>query len=227
MAAKTATAALDAAARTSDRRDGAGYSPSPKLWWGLGKNVGLQPARVLPSTSNSPLTMAGRGWGAAGGIARAGAAGTGSAAHRGAHRRRLSSCRFSICLCRRWGTNWWEVLKMHDTMTLELVIAVPKISCPPRPLRAVLSEPQMVERLGEVPTVVSPFLQFVKQNADIPVPGARGVLGNGGLQGFFPEQSSHPFDEQTIERSSSRAWGFRQWRSSRFSPKTRFVAVDC
>ena len=70
-----------------------------------------------------------------------------------------------------------EVLKMHDTVTLEQVIAVPKISCPPRPLRAVLSEPQMAE-------------QFVEQNADIPVPGARSVPGYGGLQGFLPGQGS-------------------------------------
>ena len=70
--------------------------------------------------------------------------------------------------------------------------AVPKISCPPRPLRAVLSEPQMAEQLVDVHTVVSPILQFVEQNADIPVPGARGVLGHGGLHGFLPEQSSRP-----------------------------------
>ena len=36
----------------------------------------------------------------------------------------------------------------------------------------------------EVLTVVSPFLQFVAQNADTPVLGARGVPGYGGLQGF-------------------------------------------
>ena len=36
----------------------------------------------------------------------------------------------------------------------------------------------------EVLAVVSPFLQFVAQNADSPVPGARGVPGYGGLQGF-------------------------------------------
>ena len=48
----------------------------------------------------------------------------------------------------------------------------------------------------EVPTVVSPFLQFVEKNADIPVPGVRGSFGIGGLHGFLPEQSSHPSDEQ-------------------------------
>ena len=34
MAAKTATAAFDATARTSDRRYGAGCCPSPQLGWG-------------------------------------------------------------------------------------------------------------------------------------------------------------------------------------------------
>ena len=33
MATKTATAAFDASARTSDRRYGAGCSPSPQPWW--------------------------------------------------------------------------------------------------------------------------------------------------------------------------------------------------
>ena len=66
----------------------------------------------------------------------------------------------------------------------------------------------MVEQLVEVPTVVSPSF-FVEQNADIPVPGARGVPGLGGLQGFLPEQSSLPSDEQIIGHSSPRAC-FRQ-----------------
>ena len=52
----------------------------------------------------------------------------------------------------------------------------------------------------EVPTDVSFISQFVGQNADIPAPGARGVPGYGGLQGFLPEQSSsHSSDEQTVD----------------------------
>ena len=43
------------------------------------------------------------------------------------------------------------------------------------------------------------FSQFVAQNADIPVPGARGVPGYGGLQGFLPEQSSFSSVGQTID----------------------------
>ena len=92
-----------------------------------------------------------------------------------------------------------DFMKMHDTLIPEQVIAVPKISCPPRPLRAFLSEPQMTEQLVEVPTELSFFSQVVDQNADIPVLGARGVPGHGGLQGFLPEQSSHPSDEQTVD----------------------------
>ena len=91
------------------------------------------------------------------------------------------------------------MLKRFGNSVPERIMAMPKISSPSRPLRAVLSEPQMAEQLVEVPTVVSPFFQFVQQNADIPVPGARGVPGYGGLQGFLPEQSSHPSDEQTID----------------------------
>ena len=42
-----------------------------------------------------------------------------------------------------------EFMEMFDTVTPGQVIAVPKISCPPRPFRAVLSEPQMAELLVE------------------------------------------------------------------------------
>ena len=117
--------------------------------WGgeLGKNV------RQPSTLNSPLTM-GRQVGS--GIAGAAAAGASSAAHRGA-----------TCRLRSHGADPLDVpvpqmnqlvgfMKMYDCVTPKQVIAVPTISCPPRPLRAVLSEPQMTEHLVEVPTVVSP-----------------------------------------------------------------------
>ena len=88
---------------------------------------------------------------------------------------------------------------MLDTVTPEHVIAVPKISWPSRPPRAVLSEPQMAEQLVEVPTVVSPSFLSQSRTADIPVPGARGVPGYGGLQGFLPEQSSFPSVEQITD----------------------------
>ena len=57
----------------------------------------------------------------------------------------------------------------------------------------------MGEQLVEVPTELSFFSQFVEQNAHIPVLGARVVLGYGGVLGFFPVQSSHPSDEQTVD----------------------------
>ena len=97
------------------------------------------------------------------------------------------------------GNQLVEVLKMHDIVTPEQVVAAPKISCPPHPPRAVLSEPQMAEQLVDVPTVVSPFLLFIGQNADIPVFGARGVPGYGGPQGFLPDQNSRPSDEQAVD----------------------------
>ena len=56
----------------------------------------------------------------------------------------------------------------------------------------------MADLLVEVLTVVSPFLQFVAQNADIPVPGARGVPWLGRSSRFFPHQSFFPSDGQII-----------------------------
>ena len=76
-----------------------------------------------------------------------------------------------------------DVLMLSDTAIHEQVFAVPKTSCPPRPLRAVLSEPQMAEQLVEVLTVVSFSSQFFEQIIDIPVQGG-GVSGYGGLQRF-------------------------------------------
>ena len=57
-----------------------------------------------------------------------------------------------------------------------------------------------MEQLVEVPTVVSPssFLQLAEQNVGMPVPGARGFLDYGGLQGFHPEQS--PSAQHSVEQ---------------------------
>ena len=67
----------------------------------------------------------------------------------------------------------------------EQVIEVPKIL-----LDAVLRDPQLVEQLVEVPTIVSySWLQLrMEQNVDIPVPGRGGRIA--GLQGFLSRQSS-------------------------------------
>ena len=86
-----------------------------------------------------------------------------------------------------------DVLRFFDLLlpVPEQVIEVPKILLNDVPVRAVLRNPQLVEQLVEVPTVVSysSLLQrTVEQNVDIPAPGHGGRIS--GLQGFLPEQSS-------------------------------------
>ena len=88
-----------------------------------------------------------------------------------------------------------DVLQFFDTLQLdpEQVIEVPKIFPEDVLMRAVLRDPQLVEQLVEVPTIVSyssySWLRLrVEQNVDIPVPGRGGRIS--GLQGFPPEQSS-------------------------------------
>ena len=93
-----------------------------------------------------------------------------------------------------------DVLMLFDAVT-EQVIEVPMILCPSHLLHATLAATQMAEQLAEIPTdvvlVVSP--QPVEL-VDIPVPGARGSSGSGGLQGFLPEQSfPHSFVEQIVD----------------------------
>ena len=74
-----------------------------------------------------------------------------------------------------------DVLTRFDTPVPQQVIEVPVISCPSRPPRAVLGEPQMAEQLVDVPTIVS-LINVIEQTVDIPV-GASGIVGNGGPQG--------------------------------------------
>ena len=64
----------------------------------------------------------------------------------------------------------------------EQVIEVPKILLDDVPVRAVLRDPQLVEQLVEVPTIVSNSLRM-EQNVDIPAPGRGGRIS--GLQGFL------------------------------------------
>ena len=94
-----------------------------------------------------------------------------------------------------------DVLTLFDTSVPEQVIEVPKISCPSRPLRAALAATQMTEQWVKVPTdVVLVVPRQLVEWFDIPVPGARGSSGNGGLQGFFPEQSfPHSSVEQIVD----------------------------
>ena len=73
----------------------------------------------------------------------------------------------------------------------EQVIDVPKLAFPVQ--RAALSEPQLVEQLVEVPTVLSYSLlqqRTAKQIVDTPVPHGRGGGARGGLQGFSQGQDS-------------------------------------
>ena len=95
-----------------------------------------------------------------------------------------------------------DVLTRFDIPVPEQVIEVPKISCPSRPLRAVLWKPQTAEQLVDVPTVVS-FSSLQQQTAEqlvvIPV-SRRG--GGGRLPGFHPGQVTvQRFAEQNIDTS--------------------------
>ena len=76
----------------------------------------------------------------------------------------------------------------------EQVIEVPKLAFPSCAIqRAALSEPQLVEQLVEVPTVLS-YSLLQRRNAvqfvDTPVPHGRGGGARGGLQGFSQGQGS-------------------------------------
>ena len=109
LAAAAATVVFDATARTSDRRYGAGCGPSSQPGWGAWvarrpTGTGRQPARVLPSTSTSPLTKAGLwGGGAACGIGGAAAARGDEAAHGG-----WPSSWCSTPWCRSWAGDLTE-----------------------------------------------------------------------------------------------------------------------
>ena len=72
---------------------------------------------------------------------------------------------------------------------------------------------QLAEQLVEVPTVVSQsFLQqhVVEQNVDISVPGARGLLDGGGLQGarWLDGEGLHEFPAGTRSLFQSFAHGY-------------------
>ena len=69
---------------------------------------------------------------------------------------RSSPHRCSMFLCRRWRNSCcWDVLRPHDRQVPELVIEVPKIICEDIPTRSSVPEPQLVEQLVDVPTVLS------------------------------------------------------------------------
>ena len=75
-------------------------------------------------------------------------------------------------------------------------------------LRTAVREPQLVEQLVEVPTVVSwSMLQRIaEQNVDIPVVGGSGTGGS--LSGFLPGQHYSLTAEQIVDNPVPR-WRFR------------------
>ena len=95
------------------------------------------------------------------------------------------------------------------------------------PMRTPVREPQLVEQLVEVPTIVSwSLLQLItEQNVDVPVPGRGGRIS--GLQGFLPGQNSKavPSEERISEQIVEQIVDFTVGGSlqSRFSPRTEFI----
>ena len=98
-----------------------------------------------------------------------------------------------------------EFFASYLPVVAEQVIEVPKIFLDRTPQRLGdhLRQPQMVEQLVHVPTVVSySSLQQLtaEQIVDIPVPGGDGGGGRGGLQGSLPRQNSAALHvEQTVD----------------------------
>ena len=89
-----------------------------------------------------------------------------------------------------------DVLQFFDALLLVAVqvIDVPKIILEDIPTQTPLCDPQLVEQLVEVPTI----LYFLKQKVDIPVPFGGARLA--GVQGFLPGQSSTvPSVEQNVD----------------------------
>ena len=92
---------------------------------------------------------------------------------------------------------------------------MPKLALPGRAVpRAALSEPQLVEQLVEVPTVLTYSLlqqRTAEQVVDTPVPHGRGRGARGGLQGLFPGTG---FNSRLWSRRSCFSFSSRSWRFS-------------
>ena len=110
--------------------------PSPVLFQSLEEEPGGSRPALLPEVA---------GWQA-----------TGSAARRGASCGLAPLVQNSRCSCaRRWWTARWISFVSWILPVTEQVVEVPKVSSSSCPLGAVLHEPQLVEQLVEVPTVLS------------------------------------------------------------------------
>ena len=149
-----------------------------------------------------------------GGAARGtdGALAAGEAA--AARRRRVRDRPESRCSCAAPLPNIVQFFAVQLPVVAEPVIEVPKILLDRTPQRLGdrLRQPQMVEQLVDVPTVVSySSLQQLtaEQIVDIPVPGCAGG-GRGGLQGFLSRQNSAAFYvEQTVDIPVPRSGGLQ------------------
>ena len=128
------------------------------------------------------------------------------------------------------GNQLLEVFGLLDTkMSVEQFFAVPKISLDRIPQRSVDLDPQMVEHLVEVPTVLTlSFLQQqrAEQIVDIPVPRGRGRR----RQGFLPEPDcTASVAGQTIDIPVPRRGGSGSGGPQGFDPRqdsTASVAVQ-
>ena len=107
-------------------------------------------------------------WGDAAASSRRGAAaGAYPAAHRGADDRRLAVRPDPRRSCAAGGGSRVGILSPPDLPVAEQVIDVPMISSSSCPFRAVLNEPQVVEQLVEVPTILSPAEEYCLSSAQI------------------------------------------------------------
>ena len=97
-----------------------------------------------------------------------------------------------------------EVCRQLDTPIPEQVIDLPKISSSRQcRRRCVRFAEQTAEQLVEVPTIISysSLRRIVEQNVDIPVPHGR--VGDGGLLGLHPGQSSTAFSGARVPAATA------------------------
>ena len=166
-------------------------------------------------------TMRAGDGGAAGSVASA-AAGTGSAAHRGAHHRRLALRADPRCACAADGGPAVGGLQAHAICCPRACYRSVQDSIQQRLVDRDRRHSQMAELLMEMKEFEK-FAAFfpaacIVQITDIPVPrghGGSGGGGGGGLQGFLTEQNSTASVAEHIV-------DIPQWRSSTFSPRPGF-----
>ena len=194
--------------RTSDRSHGAGCSPSPQLGWGArdarrptGTEDSAGPAEYFELSSDDGRPAGGE---------RPAALLEPRPQERD---RRHTGVGYEIAQnlevpVPQMGEQLPDVLQLFASflpVVAEQVIEVPKVflDTTPQRLGDHLRQPQMVEQLVHVPTVVSySSLQQLtaEQIVDIPVPGCDGGGGRGGLQGSLPKQNSAALHvEQTVD----------------------------